>query len=95
MKFPGRMTQRRPNLLLRSSAEASDYIPSLTRVGQRMAGRGWPGPLGIEFPVQPEHSLCGRLPASVQKVICPTGYVTLQVPAHQSIVDALQLLPGP
>ena len=96
MKFPGRMTQRRPNLLLRSSTEVADYVPGITRVGQRMAARGWPGPLAIEFPVDPTQSLCARLPKAVQqRVISQDGFVALQVPAHQSIVDALQLLPGP
>ena len=90
------MTQRRPSLLLRSSAEVCDYVPEITRVGQRMAGRGWPGPAGIQFPVHPSQSLCSRLPRSVQEiVISPERFVTLQVPAHQAIVDALQLLPGP
>ncbi len=96
MKFPGRMPQRRPNLLLRSGCEAADYVPTLSRVGQRMAGRGWPGPLAMEFPVHPSQSLCGRLPNLVQsQIISPDGCVTLQVPAHQAIVDTLQLLPGP
>lgn len=96
MKFPGRMTERRPSLLLRSGCEAADYVPTLSRVGQRMSGRGWPGPLAIEFPVHPSQSLCGRLPQLVQhKIISSDTCVTLQVPAHQAIVDALQLLPGP
>ncbi len=96
VKFPGRMTERRPNLLLRSSSEAADYVPGLTRVGQRMTTRGWPGPLAIEFPFDPAQSLCGRLPKAVQQhVISDEGFVALQVPAHQAIVDALHLLPGP
>ena len=96
MKFPGRLSSRRPGLLLRSASEVSDYVPHLSRVGSRMACRGWPGPLSIEFPVHPTQSLCGRLPASVQReIISPDGFVALQVPAHQSIIDALQLLPGP
>lgn len=93
---PGRLKTRTPNLLLRSGAEVADYVPGLTRVGQRMAGRGWPGPLSIEFPVLNSQSLCARLPQSVQQqIISPDGFTTLQVPAHQSISEALQLLPGP
>jgi protein-tyrosine phosphatase len=96
MNFPQRMAQRRPSLLLRSGAEAADYVPNLSRVGHRIACRGWPGPLAIEFPVHPTQSLCGRLPAAVQQhVLGANQLVTLQVPAHQAISDVLQLLPGP
>ncbi len=96
MEFSGRNTERRPSLLLRSSSEAADYVPGLTRVGHRMACRGWPGPLAIEFPVDQKQSLCARLPAAVQtQILGPDGFATYQVPAHQAITEVLQLLPGP
>ncbi|MCC6511772.1 MAG: low molecular weight protein arginine phosphatase, partial [Pirellulaceae bacterium] len=41
-------------------------------------------------------SLCGRLPKAVQgHVKGDDGCLSLQVPAHQAIAEALQLLPGP
>lgn len=96
MAFPGRLAGRRPCLLLRSGQEVDDYVPLISRVGQRIAGRGWPGPLAIEFQVDCRHSLCGRLPSSVQPLVkTDDDYLTLQVPAHQAIAETLQLLPGP
>lgn len=96
MDFSGRFTARRPSLLLRSGEEIADYMPSISRVGQRMAARGWPGPLALESDVDCAQSLCGRLPSAVREHILDKGrWLTIQVPAHQAIAETLQLLPGP
>lgn len=96
MAFPGRLTERQPSLLLRSSGEVHDYLPQLSRVGQRIADRGWPGPLAMESEVDCASSLCGRLPASVRRhLLRGERWLTLQIPAHNAIASALQLLPGP
>ncbi|MCC6507991.1 MAG: Sua5/YciO/YrdC/YwlC family protein, partial [Pirellulaceae bacterium] len=58
MQFPGRLLDRRPSLVLRSSSEVNDYVPAISRVGQRIASRGWPGPLALEFAVDCRNSLC-------------------------------------
>jgi len=94
--FPGAMTDRSPTLLLRSATEVTDYAPDISRVGQRMAARGWPGPLTLELAADPSRSLVGRLPNSVQSQVTRAGkWIAFQVPAHQAIAETLQLLPGP
>jgi protein-tyrosine-phosphatase/tRNA A37 threonylcarbamoyladenosine synthetase subunit TsaC/SUA5/YrdC len=96
MIFPGRSPQSRPSLLLRSSDEVNDYSPHISRVGRRIAGRGWPGPLALELEANGGHSLCGRLPKPVQKqLLVEERWLSMQVPAHQAIAETLQLLPGP
>ncbi len=96
MKFPGRQTSSRPRLLLRSSNEVHDYAPGISRVAERFASRGWPGPLALDLPFEMKRSLCARLPHNVKSsVVSSDDFITLQVPAHQAIAETLQLIPGP
>lgn len=96
MSFPGRWTERQPSVLLRSSSEVCDYAPKISRVGRRIASRGWPGPLALELEVDCRHSLCGRLPKKVQQsVLRDQRWLTVQMPAHKAISETLELLPGP
>ncbi len=94
--FPGRLQDRQPYLLLRSSEEACDYAPEMSRVAHRIAARGWPGPLAMQLQVDCQRSLCSRLPKPVQSVVLSAdNFLSLKVPAHQAIAETLQLLPGP
>lgn len=96
MNFPGRWTDRQPCVLLRSSSEVCDYAPEISRVGRRIAARGWPGPLALELEVDNKRSLCGRLSPKIQDVLLRDGrWLTVQMPAHKAIAEALELLPGP
>jgi protein-tyrosine-phosphatase/tRNA A37 threonylcarbamoyladenosine synthetase subunit TsaC/SUA5/YrdC len=96
MSFPGRDAERPPSLFLRSADELADFAPNLSRVGRRVAHRGWPGPVAIELAAEPDQSLCGRLPESVRGAICGDScWACFQVAAHQAVADTLQLIPGP
>lgn len=96
MDFPGRMKNRMPSLLLRSSEEVQDYSPEISRVAKRIATRGWPGPLALELATENGASLCSHLPNQVrQHLIGSSEWLSMQVPAHQAINEAMQLVPGP
>ncbi len=87
---------RRPCVFLRSPQEALDYSPSLSVVASRMVNRGWPGPLVLELPADNEHSLVGNLPSDVGSQLLIDGkYLPQRVAAHEAIVQAMRLMPGP
>ncbi|MFO0941785.1 MAG: Sua5/YciO/YrdC/YwlC family protein [Pirellulales bacterium] len=82
-------------LLLRSSQELLDYVPELSAVAARVAARAWPGPLIIDLAVEQSKSLLGRLPESVQKLVNVDGRVAFRVASHETVRQALRLMPGP
>ncbi|MCA9133652.1 MAG: Sua5/YciO/YrdC/YwlC family protein [Planctomycetales bacterium] len=87
---------RTPCIFLRSPQEALDYSPTLSRVASRLVHRGWPGPLVLELPADGEGSLVGNLPAAVRQQLLVEGrYLPQRVAAHEAIVQAMRLLPGP
>ncbi len=87
---------RLPSVFLRSAQEALDYSPSISPVAARMVHRGWPGPLVLELPADDESSLVKQLPAAVRDNLLIDGkYLPQRVAAHEAIVQAMRLLPGP
>src|SRR5690606_34399968 len=87
---------RWPTVFLRSPQEALDYSPNLSVVASRMVNRGWPGPLVLELPADDEHSLAANLPAEVRTQLLVNGrYLPQRVAAHEAILQAMRLLPGP
>jgi len=82
-------------LSVKSAEDAWDYVPEAPEVGRRLARRCWPGPITLVLKdAHPESSLT-KLPESVQKAVCPNGTVGLRVPAHNLVLDVLDLLAGP
>jgi protein-tyrosine-phosphatase/tRNA A37 threonylcarbamoyladenosine synthetase subunit TsaC/SUA5/YrdC len=87
---------RRPCVFLRSPQEALDYSPRLSVVAARLVSRGWPGPLVLELPADDEHSLAANLAAEVRSDLLIDGkFLPQRVAAHEAIVQAMRLLPGP
>ncbi len=87
---------RRPCIFLRSPQEARDYSPSLSRVATRMVYRGWPGPLVLELGADQDESLSSSLPQTVRSQLLLEGkYLPQRVAAHDAIVQAMRLMPGP
>ncbi|MHC5539526.1 L-threonylcarbamoyladenylate synthase, partial [Singulisphaera rosea] len=37
-------------LLIKGAVEAEDWFPNLSGIGAKLARRGWPGPLTLQFP---------------------------------------------
>jgi L-threonylcarbamoyladenylate synthase len=82
-------------LLLKGPDEVTDWVPRISRVGRRMAGRLWPGPATLVFPPNVADGLYGRLPAEVKSLISPDGDVALRCPAQPIVRDVLRLLSAP
>ncbi len=93
LKSAGRAAQT--CLLLRSSQELLDYVPELSQVAARVASRAWPGPLVLDLAVEKSKSLLSRLPESVQRLVNVDGRVAFRVASHDTVRQALRLMPGP
>ncbi|MGC8644401.1 MAG: Sua5/YciO/YrdC/YwlC family protein [Isosphaeraceae bacterium] len=82
-------------LLIRGPEEAPDWMPEISRVGQRLAWRLWPGPLTLLFPDGARNGLFMRLPEEVRQLISPRGELALASSADPFVRDVLELLPAP
>jgi protein-tyrosine phosphatase len=84
-----------PTLVIKSAEEVGDYVPGISAVAQRLARRGWPGPLTLEVPDEHPESLLRRLPLTIHDWVAPEGKVRLRVPAQAVVIDVLRMLAGP
>ena len=82
-------------LAIKGYAEAWDYVPDLSPLAGRLARRCWPGPVTLVVDDRHPESLLNHLPESVFRAVVPEQTVGLRVPAHQLILEVLQLLAGP
>ncbi len=82
-------------LAIKGYEEAWDYVPDLSPVAQRLARRCWPGPVTLVVDDRHPESLLNHLPESVFRAVVPEKTVGLRVPAHQLILEVMQLLAGP
>jgi L-threonylcarbamoyladenylate synthase len=84
-----------PTMVVKGIQEAIDFVPSMDRLGQRLARRCWPGPVILAFDVPSELGLFHELPPESQRALSPDGRVWLRVPAHECVQEALRLMPAP
>lgn len=82
-------------LAVKSGDDALDYVPDLSRLGQRLARRCWPGPVTLLVKDAHPESLLTQLSPAVQQAVTRGGLVGLRVPAHHALQDVLRLLAGP
>ena len=82
-------------LAVKSAEDALDYVPDMSALGQRLARRCWPGPVTLVVDARHPDSLLIQLPSSVREAVLPDGTLGLRVPAHETLLDVLQLLAGP
>lgn len=82
-------------LAIKSANDALDYVPNMSPLTQRLARRCWPGPITLVTDANHEDSLLASLPDEVRQLICPDGTLGLRVPAHQTILECLQISAGP
>lgn len=85
---------RRPTLLLRGAEEVGDWAAAAGEAGERLARRGWPGPLTLVVDAA-ESGLAARLPAPVREAVAPGGRLALRVPSPGPLLDIVRLVPGP
>jgi protein-tyrosine phosphatase len=82
-------------LAIRSIEDALDYAPRLGVKAERLGRRCWPGPVTLVVKHGEDEGLVRQLPAEVRAAVAPNGEVGLRVPAHDSVLDVLQMLAGP
>jgi protein-tyrosine phosphatase len=95
LQAKGRGKDQPFSLAVKGIDDALDYVPRLSSLGRRLARRCWPGPVTLVLENDHPDSLLQRLPASVRELVSPAGTVGLRVPAHQLVLDVLQLTAGP
>jgi protein-tyrosine phosphatase len=84
-----------PLLAVGGAAEARDWVPGMSPLGQRLARRLWPGPLTLLFEEGIDRGLAGRLPEPVLLRVCPEGALRLRTPAHETVLEVICHLAGP
>ncbi|MAT14299.1 MAG: hypothetical protein CMJ46_03420 [Planctomyces sp.] len=86
-------------LALRSGSELADYTGNLESLGRKLSRRCWPGPVILSFPISGEDesipSLLSSFSIPVRELLENQNRVQYRVPAHDSIQDAMKLLPAP
>jgi protein-tyrosine phosphatase len=82
-------------LALRSSAEARDWAPALSPLGQRLTRRLWPGSVTLIVGGDIHRGLARRLPNEVRARMCRQDKLRLAVPEHEALREVLRQLPGP
>src|SRR4051812_9972283 len=80
---------------VRGLPEARDWVPAMSRIGQRLARRFWPGPVALQFAADVEEGLAGRLPEQVRDRVTAEGRTRLRVPAHEVLLEVMRRFAGP
>ena len=82
-------------LVCRSSDDASDYLPVLTRIGDKLLRRAWPGPLQMVLPeAVTEGGLLKSLPDDGRSVLSKSE-LRVRVSSGDVLIQVGKLLPGP
>src|SRR5208283_831649 len=69
----GRPEQKPLALAIADPAQALDWVPEMSPLGQRLARRCWPGPVTLVFGGDLSRGLVGRLPEAVRQRVCGKG----------------------
>jgi tRNA threonylcarbamoyl adenosine modification protein (Sua5/YciO/YrdC/YwlC family) len=91
----GRPENKPLTLALGEPQEALEWAPGMSKLGRRLALRGWPGPLTLVFDHGLEGGRLSQLPQDVRQRVAPQGSLGLRVPAHEAILDVLSQLTTP
>ncbi len=82
-------------LSIHNTEHAWDYVPNVSPLGERMARRCWPGPVTLVMNDNHPDSLVRQLPEVTRNAVCPQNTIGMRIPAHQVMLDVLDLLTGP
>ena len=89
-------SSNQPVALAVASAESVlDYVPSMSPLAERLARRGWPGPLTLVLSVDHPDSAVNQLPEAVRDLVSPGGTTGFRVPDNDAALSVLQLSAGP
>ncbi len=91
----GRQQGHPMTLAVKNADDASDFVPDMPALGERLARRCWPGPLTLVFDNDHQGSAATRLPAEVQQAVSPSDTIGLRAPAHPFLLSVLNLCAGP
>jgi len=84
----------RSTLLLGGGGEVDDWARVDSRIGRRLTGRGWPGPLTVVLPAL-DDGLARHLPGPARSSLVVDGSIALRAPSDRMAREVLRLLPGP
>src|SRR5262249_36000746 len=82
-------------LALKHPLESLDYVPQMGPLGRKLVRRFWPGPVTLLFDGFVDGGLAGALPPATRRELSVESGMTLRVPAHEVMWNALRLLPAP
>ncbi len=85
----------RPVMAVKGVSEALDYVPAMSRLGQKLARRCWPGPVVLVFDAPAEESLLASLPQPTRDCIVREGAMAMHAPADAVFRDVQQFVPAP
>lgn len=91
----GRAANQPVGLAVKGSEDALDYVPDMSPLAQRLARRGWPGPLTLVVPDGHPDSALSVMAPRVREAVVRDGFVGLRAPAHATVLDILRMVPGP
>jgi protein-tyrosine phosphatase len=83
------------SLAVKGLEEALDYVPSMSRLGQKLARRCWPGPVVLVFDSPQERSLLDALSADARNWLTRHQNLAFRVVAHDALQSVLRLIPSP
>ncbi len=95
LEIKGRRSGHPLALAVKDFAEAYDYVPNAPPLFRRLARRCWPGPLTMVCEYGNSRSLVTQLDPRVQVAVAPGPTLGFRVPAHEVVLDILQLTVGP
>ena len=85
----------RLTIAIKSSDEASDWVPTMTPLALRFARQCWPGPLAMVLRDNHPDGLVRRLPVSIQRHVLCDDRIRLRAPEHRMLQDCMRLFAGP
>jgi protein-tyrosine phosphatase len=91
----GRPEDKPLSLAIADAEEALRWVPGMSKLARRLTHRVWPGPITLVFDQGLEGGRLAELPADVRHRIAPQGSLGLRVPAHDAILQVLDVLEGP
>lgn len=95
LEVKGRAAGQPLALAVKDVTEAIDYVPGASPLFRRLARRCWPGPLTLVTEFDRRTSLLRQLPAPVQEAVAPAETLGFRSPAHDIVLDVLDLTVGP